>query len=321
MSDTLSAPSPALELVDATRVFTRRGGLFKKAGKAVRAVDGVSLTIRAGETLGLVGESGSGKGTLGRLALRLVEPTSGRLLVDGRDVTGVSKAEMQAMRRDIQMVFQDPYGSLDPRVTIGQSIAEPLKVHGLWDGDGPQKVAGVMSLVGLDPSHADRYPHQFSGGQRQRIGIARALTPDPKSLGLVEPVSGLDAQIPARTLTLLRRITRVGGLSYLFIAHDLAVVRHVSHRIAVMYLGKVVEMAERDNLYRRPLHPYTVSLLAAVPIADVRMRNRRPTSGAVGGIGPAPHQPPRCPLPPRRLPAQPGPAAVPRAPRRSRRAP
>ncbi|TWA60837.1 oligopeptide transport system ATP-binding protein [Azospirillum baldaniorum] len=299
MSDTLSAPPPALELVDATRVFTRRGGLFKKAGKAVRAVDGVSLTIRAGETLGLVGESGSGKSTLGRLALRLVEPTSGRLLVDGRDVTGVSKAEMQAMRRDIQMVFQDPYGSLDPRVTIGQSIAEPLKVHGLWDSDGPQKVAGVMSLVGLDPSHADRYPHQFSGGQRQRIGIARALTLDPKILVLDEPVSALDVSIQAQIINLLQRIQRERGLSYLFIAHDLAVVRHVSHRIAVMYLGKVVEMAERDNLYRRPLHPYTVSLLAAVPIADVRMRNRRRTSVTMGEIGSATNVPPGCRFHPR----------------------
>ncbi|CAO3432207.1 ABC transporter ATP-binding protein [Azospirillum argentinense] len=299
MSDTLSAPPPALELVDATRVFTRRGGLFKKAGKAVRAVDGVSLTIRAGETLGLVGESGSGKSTLGRLALRLVEPTSGRLLVDGRDVTGVSKAEMQAMRRDIQMVFQDPYGSLDPRVTIGQSIAEPLKVHGLWDSDGPQKVDGVMSLVGLDPSHADRYPHQFSGGQRQRIGIARALTLDPKILVLDEPVSALDVSIQAQIINLLQRIQRERGLSYLFIAHDLAVVRHVSHRIAVMYLGKVVEMAERDNLYRRPLHPYTVSLLAAVPIADVRMRNRRRTSVTMGEIGSATNVPPGCRFHPR----------------------
>ncbi|AIB15473.1 peptide ABC transporter ATPase (plasmid) [Azospirillum argentinense] len=299
MSDTLSAPPPALELVDATRVFTRRGGLFKKAGKAVRAVDGVSLTIRAGETLGLVGESGSGKSTLGRLALRLVEPTSGRLLVDGRDVTGVSKAEMQAMRRDIQMVFQDPYGSLDPCVTIGQSIAEPLKVHGLWDSDGPQKVDGVMSLVGLDPSHADRYPHQFSGGQRQRIGIARALTLDPKILVLDEPVSALDVSIQAQIINLLQRIQRERGLSYLFIAHDLAVVRHVSHRIAVMYLGKVVEMAERDNLYRRPLHPYTVSLLAAVPIADVRMRNRRRTSVTMGEIGSATNVPPGCRFHPR----------------------
>ncbi|KAA1057212.1 ABC transporter ATP-binding protein [Azospirillum argentinense] len=299
MSDTLSAPPPALELVDATRVFTRRGGLFKAAGKAVRAVDGVSLTIRAGETLGLVGESGSGKSTLGRLALRLVEPTSGRLLVDGRDVTGVSKAEMQAMRRDIQMVFQDPYGSLDPRVTIGQSIAEPLKVHGLWDSDGPQKVDGVMSLVGLDPSHADRYPHQFSGGQRQRIGIARALTLDPKILVLDEPVSALDVSIQAQIINLLQRIQRERGLSYLFIAHDLAVVRHVSHRIAVMYLGKVVEMAERDNLYRRPLHPYTVSLLAAVPIADVRMRNRRRTSVTMGEIGSATNVPPGCRFHPR----------------------
>ncbi|QCO05106.1 ABC transporter ATP-binding protein [Azospirillum argentinense] len=299
MTASLSAPPPALELVEATRVFTRRGGLFKKAGKAVRAVDGVSLTIRAGETLGLVGESGSGKSTLGRLALRLVEPTSGRLLVDGRDVTGVSKAEMQAMRRDIQMVFQDPYGSLDPRVTIGQSIAEPLKVHGLWDSDGSQKVAGVMSLVGLDPSHADRYPHQFSGGQRQRIGIARALTLDPKILVLDEPVSALDVSIQAQIINLLQRIQRERGLSYLFIAHDLAVVRHVSHRIAVMYLGKVVEMAERDNLYRRPLHPYTVSLLAAVPIADVRMRNRRRTSVTMGEIGSATNVPPGCRFHPR----------------------
>jgi len=295
-----AGPPPALELVDTSRVFKRSGGLFRKAGTPVRAVDGVSLAIHPGETLGLVGESGSGKSTLGRLALRLVEPSGGRLLVDGRDVTDAPKAEMQAMRRDIQMVFQDPYGSLDPRVSIGQSIAEPLKVHGLWDPtDGPQKVAGVMSLVGLDPSHADRYPHQFSGGQRQRIGIARALTLDPKILVLDEPVSALDVSIQAQIINLLQRIQRERGLSYLFIAHDLAVVRHVSHRIAVMYLGKVVELASRDTLYRRPLHPYTVSLLAAVPIADLRMRKRRRTSVAMGEIGSATSVPPGCRFHPR----------------------
>ncbi|ALG72952.1 peptide ABC transporter ATPase [Azospirillum thiophilum] len=295
-----AGPPPALELVETSRVFTRRGGLFRKAGTPVRAVDGVSLAIHPGETLGLVGESGSGKSTLGRLALRLVEPSSGRLLVDGRDVTEVPKAEMQAMRRDIQMVFQDPYGSLDPRVTIGRSIAEPLKVHGLWDPkDGPQKVAGVMSLVGLDPSHADRYPHQFSGGQRQRIGIARALTLDPKILVLDEPVSALDVSIQAQIINLLQRIQRERRLSYLFIAHDLAVVRHVSHRIAVMYLGKLVELASRDTLYRRPLHPYTVSLLSAVPIADLRMRKRRRAPVTMGEIGSATSVPTGCRFHPR----------------------
>ncbi|CAO3433785.1 ABC transporter ATP-binding protein [Azospirillum doebereinerae] len=298
-TQTAAVAPAALELVDATRTFVRPAGLFGRAGKAVKAVDGVSLTVAPGETLGLVGESGSGKSTLGRLALRLVEPSAGRILLDGRDVTDASRADMQAMRRDIQMVFQDPFGSLDPRVTIGQSIGEPLKVHGLWDADSPQKVAGVMSLVGLDPSHADRYPHQFSGGQRQRIGIARALTLDPKVLVLDEPVSALDVSIQAQIINLLLRIQRERNLSFLFIAHDLAVVRHVSHRIAVMYLGRIVELAARDNLYRRPLHPYTVSLLAAVPIADLRVRSSRRTPVAMGEIGSATDVPSGCRFHPR----------------------
>ena len=290
---------PVLRIDNAVRTFGGGRRLFGKPAKVVRAVDGVSLTIRSGETLGLVGESGSGKSTLGRIALRLVEPTSGQVFLDGRELTGIPLDKARAARRDIQMVFQDPYGALDPRVTIGDSIAEPMKVHGLWDTEGPRKVAGLMRLVGLDPAAYDRYPHQFSGGQRQRIGIARALTLNPKVLVLDEPVSALDVSIQAQIINLLQKIQRERELSFLFIAHDLAVVRHVSHRIMVMYLGKMVELASRASLYGRPLHPYTVTLLAAVPMPRTDGVPQKKSALTIGEIGSATKVPSGCRFHPR----------------------
>ena len=262
------------------------GGWLAGRRKAlVHAVDCVSFTLHAGETLGLVGETGSGKSTLGRLVLRLVEPTAGRIWLDGEDLTGLSNRQMRRRRREVQMVFQDPYGSLDPRMKVGALVAEPMVVHGTWRGDGRDRVLEVIHKVGLQEDHLDRYPHEFSGGQRQRIGIARAMALKPRVLVLDEPVSALDVSIQAQIINLLRDLQQESGMGFLFIAHDLAVVRHVSDRVAVMYLGRIVEIGPRDAIYRAPAHPYTLSLLSAVPVPEAsraRARNRVVLHGEIG---------------------------------------
>jgi oligopeptide transport system ATP-binding protein len=264
-----------------------------------RAVDDVSFQIRPGETLGLVGESGSGKSTLGRLILRLIEPTQGHIRFDGREITGLPQHEVRTLRSRMQMVFQDPYWSLDPRMTVGALIAEPLVVHGCPRDEIRPRTAAIMGRVGLDPGVAHRYPHEFSGGQRQRIGIARAMVLDPGLLVLDEPVSALDVSIQAQILNLLREIRRRTNVAYLFIAHDLAVVRHISDRVAVMYLGRIVEIGARDDIYERPLHPYTISLLSAVPVPDPRKERGRQRVALHGEISSATAIPSGCRFHPR----------------------
>ena len=269
----------------------------------VKAVDGVTLTIERGETLGLVGESGCGKSTLGRAVLRLYEPTSGRIAFDGQDITTASHREMIQVRRRMQMVFQDPYASLNPRHSIRRIVGEPLRVHGVATrGDLDGRVRELLEVVGLPADAASRYPHEFSGGQRQRIGLARALALNPELLVCDEPVSALDVSIQAQIINLMEHLQRELGLTYLFIAHDLAVVRHISTRIAVMYLGKIVEVAAADDLYENPLHPYTITLLSAIPIPDPEVERRRRTIRVTGDL-PSPANPPqgcrfhtRCPF-------------------------
>ncbi|MFZ5908409.1 MAG: ABC transporter ATP-binding protein [Chloroflexota bacterium] len=265
-----------VRVAELVKHFPVRAGLFQRVAKWVRAVDGVSFTIREGETLGLVGESGCGKTTVGRTMLRLVEPTSGSVEFDGREIFDLGERELKDARREMQIIFQDPYASLDPRVPIGESVMEGLNLHGIGSPQERfQVMLDVLRKVGLEAYHARRYPHEFSGGQRQRIGIARALALLPKFIVCDEPVSALDVSIQSQILNILKDLQTEFNLTYLFIAHNLSVVEHISDRVAVMYLGRIVELASRDDLFRKPLHPYTQALMSAIPIPDPHLRRKR----------------------------------------------
>jgi peptide/nickel transport system ATP-binding protein/oligopeptide transport system ATP-binding protein len=279
-----------LEVSDLIKHYPVRAGVLRRRVGTVHAVDGVSFSLGVGETLGLVGESGCGKSTVARSVLRLVEPTSGQIRLKGEDITHLSKAQLRPHRRAMQIVFQDPFASLNPRMTAGDIVGEPLAVHGIATGkDLERRVAKLFEQVGLRPDQMRNFPHQFSGGQRQRICIARALALEPRLIVCDEPVSALDVSIQAQVINLLVDLQRQYGFSYLFIAHDLAVVAHISHRVAVMYLGRIVEIADKDELFRNPRHPYTQALLASVPIANPHAKRLAPL---VDGDVPSPVNPP-----------------------------
>ncbi|NUK31729.1 dipeptide ABC transporter ATP-binding protein [Parageobacillus sp. VR-IP] len=282
---------PLLQVKGLKKYFPITGGVFGKKVGEVKAVDDVTFTVYKGETLGIVGESGCGKSTTGRMLLRLIEPTAGSIIFEGKEVTTLPKAELRKMRRDMQMIFQDPFASLNPRHTVEKILEEPLIVHGIGSKEERKKrVREMLEVVGLGQYHAKRYPHQFSGGQRQRIGIARALMTNPKLIIADEPVSALDVSIQAQVLNLLEDLQKEFGLTYIFIAHDLGVVRHISDRVGVMYLGRLVELADSDQLYQSPKHPYTQALLSAVPIPDPEYKRERQL---LSGDLPNPANPPQ----------------------------
>jgi oligopeptide/dipeptide ABC transporter ATP-binding protein len=278
-----------------TKHFPIRRGLLQRQTGAVRAVDGLDFTVTKGETLSLVGESGCGKTTTGRLLTRLLEPTDGTIIFEGRDISHLSNSRMRPLRRDVQMIFQDPYGSLNPRHTVGKIVGAPFKLqHVKTEGGTKKAVQELLELVGLSPEHYNRYPHEFSGGQRQRIGIARTLALRPKLIVADEPVSALDVSIQAQVVNLLEDLQDEFDLTYVMIAHDLSVVRHVSDRVAVMYLGKIVELADRVSLYEKPMHPYTLALLSAVPIPDTKRKGKQERIRLQGDVPSPINPPPAC---------------------------
>jgi len=304
MSDNGSENNVLLRVENLKKHFPiTRGMILQREVGAVKAVDGISFDIMEGETLGLVGESGCGKSTTGRTILRLHDPTDGKVFLRGENLADLPRDRMRRYRRDMQIIFQDPYASLNPRMTVGSIVAEPLEVHGIGNGtERRQRVQDLLALVGLNPYFINRYPHEFSGGQRQRIGVARALALEPEFIVCDEPISALDVSIQAQVVNLLQELQEKLGLTYLFIAHDLSMVRHISDRVAVMYLGKIMELAPRDELYNDPLHPYTQALLSAVPIPDPIKERKRQRIILEGDV-PSPANPPsgcqfhtRCPL-------------------------
>ena len=298
----MSSAQPFLQVENVVKHFPIHGGLFSRQVASVKAVSNISFTLNKGETLGLVGESGCGKSTLGRCLIRLIEPTSGKVIFNGEDITTADDNRMRDLRRKMQIIFQDPYASLNPRMTIGAILEEPLVIHNLYPNEKERKerVQELIKLVGLRPEHLSRYPHEFSGGQRQRVGIARALAVNPEIIICDEPVSALDVSIQAQVINLLMELQQKLGLTYIFIAHDLKVVEHVSNKVAVMYLGQIVEFAEADELYKNPKHPYTKALLSAIPIPDPKPRPERIilTGDVPSPIAPPPgcYFNPRCPI-------------------------
>jgi oligopeptide/dipeptide ABC transporter ATP-binding protein len=284
---------PLLRVSNLEKKFPIQRGMFKRTVGHIHAVDGISFEIAAGETLGLVGESGCGKSTTARLILRLLDPTAGEIFFDGKEIHAMTREEIRAVRKDMQIVFQDPYASLNPRMTVRQIVAEPLIVHGMAKDDSDPRVDEMIELCGLSREFGNRYPHEFSGGQRQRVGIARALVTRPKLVVLDEPVSALDVSVQAQILNLLDDLREKFGFSYLFVAHDLSVVSHISARVAVMYLGKIVEIGTREEIFNNPKHPYTKALISAVPLANPKQERVRKTSRIVlTGDVPSPANPP-----------------------------